>query len=64
MYSIILSDGTDPSIQAVYWTILAIFLVLTILSWFVASADWFKEETSSDENLNEQLTTENTEKNS
>ena len=44
MYSLVFVDGTESAIQMVYWTILIIFFVLVVLSWLVASKDWFKEE--------------------
>lgn len=44
MFSVILPDAIDPSIQSVYWTILAIFFVLTILSWAVMGKTWFKDD--------------------
>jgi hypothetical protein len=41
VYSIV---STGMSVQQVYWSVLAIFFVLVILSWWVASRDWFKED--------------------
>ena len=44
MYSNILLDGTQSAIQGVLWTVLAVFFVMVILSWLVASREWRKEE--------------------
>jgi hypothetical protein len=32
------------SIEQVYWSILAIFVVLVILSWWIASGEWSNED--------------------
>lgn len=50
MFSVILPDAIDPSIQGVYWTILATFFILTILSWAVMSKTWFKDDTATPQN--------------
>ena len=42
--SIVLPDGTQSAIQSVLWTVLAIFFVMAILSWLVASKEWKEEE--------------------
>jgi hypothetical protein len=44
LYSNILLDGTESAIQGVLWTVLAVFFVLTILSWLAANREWLKEE--------------------
>ena len=51
MYSIVLPD---LSVQQVYWSILAIFFVLVILSWWFARGDWLKEEGGITEHPEEQ----------
>ena len=47
MYSALPPDGIEPAIQGVFLTILIIFFVLVIASWWVASKDWQKEEAAS-----------------
>lgn len=44
LYSKVFLDGTHSAIQGVLWTVLAIFFVMVILSWLVASREWRKEE--------------------
>ncbi len=50
MYSAVLPDGIEPAIRGVFLTILIIFFVLVIASWWVASKEWQKEEDASLEN--------------
>ena len=50
MYSALPPDGIEPAIRGVFLTILIIFFVLVIASWWVASKDWQKEETASQQN--------------
>lgn len=47
MYSVVLSDGIEPAIRGVFLTILIIFFVLVIASWWVANKEWKNEETAS-----------------
>lgn len=44
MYSTVLFDGTDTGIVWVLWAVLAIFFVMTILGWLVASKGWLQED--------------------
>lgn len=46
MHSIVLLDETDAAIQAMLWTILAVFFMTVILGWLVAGRDWLAEEES------------------
>ncbi|MGC1376888.1 MAG: hypothetical protein WA821_11715 [Anaerolineales bacterium] len=48
--SIVLPDGIESAIQGVLWTVLAIFFVMVILSWLVASKEWEEEEPAATEN--------------
>jgi hypothetical protein len=50
MYSALPPDGIEPAIRGVFLTILIIFFVLVIASWWVASKEWQKEETTDMEN--------------
>ena len=54
LYSNILLDGTQSAIQGVLWTVLAIFFVMVILSWLVASRELNKEERAATEDPEEQ----------
>ncbi len=47
MFSTALLEGTDPGIQWVLWAVLAVFFVMVILGWLVASKGWLKEEEES-----------------
>lgn len=53
MYSIVLPDKIDPGIQAVLWTVLAVFFVMVILGWWAGARNWFKEEEPDKENQEE-----------
>jgi hypothetical protein len=44
VYSTVLPDGIESGIQAVFWTVLAIFFVMVIVGWWVARKDWFTDE--------------------
>ena len=54
MYSMALQYSPDSGIQAVLWTVLGIFFVLTLLSWWVAGRDWRKDEERHSETPQEQ----------
>ena len=44
MYSTISPDAVQDGIQWVLWAVMAVFFVLAILSWWVASREWGKDE--------------------
>ena len=51
MYSsVVPPDGIEPAIRGVFLTILIIFFVLVIASWWVANKDWQNEENASLQN--------------
>lgn len=49
MYSIVLPDKIDPSIQAVLWTLLVVFFVMVTLGWWTAARNWFNDEEPKEE---------------
>jgi hypothetical protein len=53
MYSTVLPDTIESSIQSMYWILLAIFFVLTTLGWLAATRLWRDEEIAA-ENHKEQ----------
>lgn len=46
MLSIIVPDQIETATQGVYWTILALFFVLTILGWLTIGKSWFQDDTT------------------
>lgn len=46
MFSMILPDDIKIVSEGVYWTILALFFALAILSWLIIGRNWFQDDTT------------------
>jgi hypothetical protein len=56
MYSLHLLEEAGSEIQTTFWVVLAIFFVMVLLGWLVASKGWLKPEDEVDQGGHEEHT--------